>query len=455
MNALYVSLDGVVHDFVGGVADARAGRVRFIGEAATRTQSAAPDKLRDFMRSADFSIAAFKGVRERILMKNIAYAGALAALIGMDTEIIAQLTKEKYAAKKALLDSNEKAIALGYDYAKANLKCPLPFSLKRLNKTADHILIDGNTAFGLGAVFAGVTVGAWYPITPSTSLMDAFTAFCKKYRTTPEGEKNFIIIQAEDELSAAGMVVGANWAGARCFTSPSGPGISLMQEFIGLAYYAEVPAVFVDVQRVAPATGKASIMRPSSIAAAASALVAPATPSAAAVQARQPAAVSVEHHSMSALSIQQVSRTFVNPRGGQTQALLPVDFDQYRHHSRLFKAAVRAIEDMWKTRNAIDFTQRGRLSVDVRIASLEQWGEIQTALAASGNVTGATVTAMTTAAMARATAANRFPKRWTTSSSPIAERGKRMEMLPSRRFPLRIGTAKPCRRVGRGGRVKA
>ena len=144
---------------------------------------------------------------------------------------------------------------LGYDFAKKHFTCPLPFSLKRLNKTSNHILIDGNTAFALGAVYAGATVGAWYPITPSTSLMDAFKMFCEQYRTTPEGEKKFIIIQAEDELAAAGMVIGANWAGARAFTSTAGPGISLMQEFIGLAYYAEIPAVFVDVQRVGPSTG--------------------------------------------------------------------------------------------------------------------------------------------------------------------------------------------------------
>ena len=200
-------------------------------------------------------VKTFERDRDRVLLRNIVYAGALAALLDIDMDVVGELLREKFAKKAKLLEANFTAVRLGYDYAKAHLKCPLPFSLKRLNKTADHILIDGNTAFGLGAVFAGVTVGAWYPITPSTSLMDAFTAFCKKYRTTPEGEKNFIIIQAEDELSAAGMVVGANWAGARCFTSTSGPGISLMQEFIGLAYYAEVPAVFVDVQRVGPATG--------------------------------------------------------------------------------------------------------------------------------------------------------------------------------------------------------
>jgi 2-oxoglutarate ferredoxin oxidoreductase subunit alpha len=170
-------------------------------------------------------------------------------------DVVGELLREKFAKKAKLLEANFKAVKLGYDYARKHYACPLPISLKRMNATKDYVLFDGNSAFGLGAVFAGATVGAWYPITPSTSLMDAFTAFCAQYRTTPEGEKKYIIIQAEDELSAAGIVVGANWAGARAFTSTAGPGISLMQEFIGLAYYAEVPSVFVDVQRVGPATG--------------------------------------------------------------------------------------------------------------------------------------------------------------------------------------------------------
>ncbi|MEY4094394.1 MAG: hypothetical protein RLZZ53_1593 [Acidobacteriota bacterium] len=205
---------------------------------------------------AEMCNAAFKGVRERILMKNIAYAGALGALIGIDTEIVAALTKEKYAAKKALLDSNEKAIALGYDYAKAHFQCPLPIHLEKMDATKDSILIDGNTAAALGAVYAGATVGAWYPITPATSVMEAFKGFCMKYRRDPETkQKKFAILQAEDELAALGMVVGASWAGARAFTPTAGPGISLMNEFIGLAYYAEIPAVIVDVQRTGPSTG--------------------------------------------------------------------------------------------------------------------------------------------------------------------------------------------------------
>jgi 2-oxoglutarate ferredoxin oxidoreductase subunit alpha len=199
---------------------------------------------------------AFKGVRERILMKNIAYTGSLAALLGMDTEVIRALTKEKFGRKPALLDSNEKALDLGYKYVVDNFHDPLPFRLKPMDETKDSILIDGNTAAALGCVYAGATVGAWYPITPSTSLMEGFKGFCDRYRVDPDTKKNrFVILQAEDELAAIGMVVGASWAGARAFTPTSGPGISLMNEILGLAYYAEMPAVVFDVQRTGPSTG--------------------------------------------------------------------------------------------------------------------------------------------------------------------------------------------------------
>ena len=205
---------------------------------------------------AEMCNAAFKGVRERILMKNIAYAGALAALLGIDADVFRELLKEKYSAKQALMDSNQKAVALGYDYAKANFACPLPIHLETMDETKDSILIDGNTSAALGALYAGATVGAWYPITPATSLMEAFRGFCKKYRRDPQSKKNLAcILQAEDELAAIGMVIGASWAGARAFTPTAGPGISLMNEFIGLAYYAEVPAVIFDVQRTGPSTG--------------------------------------------------------------------------------------------------------------------------------------------------------------------------------------------------------
>jgi len=199
---------------------------------------------------------AFEGVRTRILMKNICYAGVLAALLDLDLEHIRQLLSQTYAKKPQLIDSNMKAIQLGYDYAKQHFACPLPLRVQKLDQTAGHILIDGNTAAGLGCVFAGATVGAWYPITPSTSLMDAYKGFCERMRVDPEtGRKNFAFIQAEDELAAIGMVIGAMWNGARAFTATSGPGISLMNEFLGLAYYAEVPAVIFDIQRVGPSTG--------------------------------------------------------------------------------------------------------------------------------------------------------------------------------------------------------
>jgi 2-oxoglutarate ferredoxin oxidoreductase subunit alpha len=200
---------------------------------------------------------AFEGSRERILMKNIAYVGALAALIDIDLGILEQLLEEQFGKKKrALLDSNYRALRIGYDHARSSFDCPLPIRLEKMAPPDDFILIDGNTAAALGCVYAGATVGAWYPITPSTSLMDAFRGFCERFRKDPDTGKNrFIVVQAEDELSAAGIVIGASWAGARSFTPTSGPGISLMSEFIGLAYYAEVPAVFFNVQRTGPSTG--------------------------------------------------------------------------------------------------------------------------------------------------------------------------------------------------------
>jgi 2-oxoglutarate ferredoxin oxidoreductase subunit alpha len=198
----------------------------------------------------------FEKPREQVLMKNIMYAGALAALLEIDMKVIDALLEEKYGHKKAMMALNHKAIQLGFRYAKQHFQCPLPFRLSTMDSTKDSILIDGNTALALGCVYAGVTVAAWYPITPSTSLMDAFRGFCAAHRKDPDtGKNNFCIIQAEDELSAIGMVLGANWNGARAFTSTSGPGISLMSELIGLAYYAEIPAVIVDVQRTGPSTG--------------------------------------------------------------------------------------------------------------------------------------------------------------------------------------------------------
>ncbi|MCI0433450.1 MAG: 2-oxoacid:acceptor oxidoreductase subunit alpha [Gemmatimonadetes bacterium] len=200
---------------------------------------------------------AFEGARERILMKNIAYVGALAALLEVDLATIEQLLEEQFGRKKrALLESNYRAVRIGYDYAKEHFDCPLPIRLEKMAPPDGLCLIDGNTAAALGCIYAGATVGAWYPITPATSLMDAFRGFCERFRKDPEtGQNRFLVVQAEDELAAAGVVIGAGWAGARAFTPTSGPGISLMSEFIGFAYYAEVPAVFFDIQRAGPSTG--------------------------------------------------------------------------------------------------------------------------------------------------------------------------------------------------------
>lgn len=198
----------------------------------------------------------FQGARNRILMKNICYAGTLAALLDFDMTVIETLLQETFSSKAHLVDSNLQAIKLGYNFTKENYDCPLPIRAAALNKTSGHIMIDGNTAAALGCLYAGATVGAWYPITPSTSLMDAFKSFCERHRTDETtGKKRYCIVQAEDELAAIGIVLGANWNGARAFTPTSGPGISLMSEFIGFGYYAEIPAVIFDIQRVGPSTG--------------------------------------------------------------------------------------------------------------------------------------------------------------------------------------------------------
>jgi 2-oxoglutarate ferredoxin oxidoreductase subunit alpha len=198
----------------------------------------------------------FEGARARVLMKNIGYVGAVAALLEIDLDVITSLLEETFADKKHLIESNMRAIRFGYDYASENFVCPLPSKVAAMDGTQGHIVIDGNTAAGLGCMYAGATVGAWYPITPSTSLMDAFRSFCDKYRVDPRtGKRTYCIIQAEDELAAIGMVLGASWNGARSFTPTSGPGISLMSEFLGFAYYAEIPAVIFNVQRTGPSTG--------------------------------------------------------------------------------------------------------------------------------------------------------------------------------------------------------
>jgi 2-oxoglutarate ferredoxin oxidoreductase subunit alpha len=204
----------------------------------------------------DLCREAFVRDRDRTLLRNVAYAGALAALLQIDLPVVDEMLNEKYGRKQSLLASNHRAIRIGYDYAREHFACPLPFHCEPMDRTGNSILMDGNTACALGALYAGATVGAWYPITPSTSLMETFKAFCQEYRVDPEtGLNRYCILQAEDELASAGMVLGASWMGARAFTCTSGPGISLMQEFLGYAYYAELPGVFFNVQRTGPATG--------------------------------------------------------------------------------------------------------------------------------------------------------------------------------------------------------
>ncbi|MEP7197530.1 MAG: 2-oxoacid:acceptor oxidoreductase subunit alpha [Saprospiraceae bacterium] len=204
----------------------------------------------------ELSIANFTDPRQHMLMKNVIYLGGLCALLGMEVEVFEKLIQEQFAKKEKLIPVNIKAFHLGFDYAAEHFSCPLPYCLERRNLNKDKILTDGNNACGLAAMFAGATVGSWYPITPSTSLMNAFEKWCNKYRIDKEtGKKNFAIVQAEDELAAIGMVLGASWNGARSFTSTSGPGLSLMSEFLGLSYFAEIPAVLVDVQRSGPSTG--------------------------------------------------------------------------------------------------------------------------------------------------------------------------------------------------------
>jgi len=192
----------------------------------------------------------------RLLFKNIIYVGALAALVDMDFEILKGLISNQFEGKEKLIESNIHALELGYEYTRKNFKCPIGLRLKSSDKTGDSILIDGNTAMGLGAIYGGATVVGWYPITPSTTVIDVFKKYAESMRTDPiTGKKNFAVVQAEDELSAIGIVLGAAWNGARSFTATSGPGISLMSEFLGFGYFAEIPAVLLNVQRIGPSTG--------------------------------------------------------------------------------------------------------------------------------------------------------------------------------------------------------
>lgn len=191
----------------------------------------------------------------RKLVRNMVFVGVVAQLLAIDLVVVESGLRKQFAKKQKVFDLNFGAVKAGFDYAQEKLTKQDPYFLERMNQTAGKIIIDGNAACGMGAVFAGVTVVAWYPITPSTSLVEATTDLLKKFRVTPEGKATFAVVQAEDELAAIGMVLGAGWAGARSMTSTSGPGISLMAEFAGLGYFAEIPGVIFDVQRSGPSTG--------------------------------------------------------------------------------------------------------------------------------------------------------------------------------------------------------
>ena len=194
--------------------------------------------------------------RQRQLFKNVIYVGALAALINIEFDVLTGLIADQFEGKEKLIAPNIHAMELGFQYAQKHYQCPLSISLQRRDNLGDKILMDGNTACGLGAVYGGATMAGWYPITPSTSVVEGYEKYCKRLRIDPgTGKNNYAIIQAEDELAAIGMVIGASWNGARAFTATSGPGISLMSEFLGLAYFAEIPTVLIDVQRAGPSTG--------------------------------------------------------------------------------------------------------------------------------------------------------------------------------------------------------
>jgi len=208
------------------------------------------------MPLTEISNAAYKDPRQRQLFKNIIYVGALAQLLGIELEVLEQLVGEQYKGKDALIAPNHQALRLGRDYARDHLSGQCELKIARADEVGKRIFVSGNDAAGLGCVYGGATVAAWYPITPSTSVAEAFAKHCRKYRVDAEtGKSKFAIVQSEDEISAIGTVIGAGWNGARAFTATSGPGISLMQEFLGLAYFAEIPAVIIDVQRGGPSTG--------------------------------------------------------------------------------------------------------------------------------------------------------------------------------------------------------
>ena len=225
------------------------------------TRPLPPDKFRDDihvigMPLTEICNAVYSDPRQRQLFKNIVYVGALSALLEIEPQVLEKLFAEQYKGKEKLLASNVQALHLGRDFATEHLQVPLGIRVQRADKVGNRIFVDGNSAAALGCVYGGATVAAWYPITPSSSVAEAFQAYCAKYRVDPKtGRHNYAIVQAEDEIASIGMVVGAGWNGARAFTATSGPGVSLMTEFLGLAYFAEIPITIINVQRGGPSTG--------------------------------------------------------------------------------------------------------------------------------------------------------------------------------------------------------
>ncbi len=208
------------------------------------------------MPLTDICNAAYADPRQRQLFKNIIYVGALSVLLEVDAEAFEVLFAAQYKGKEKLFDSNMRALHLGRDFAREHLDAPLGIRVRRADMVGEKIFVDGNSAAALGCVYGGATVAAWYPITPSSSVAEAFQKYCARYRVDPAtGQNKFAIVQAEDELASIGIVVGAGWNGARAFTATSGPGVSLMTEFIGLAYFAEIPVTIINVQRGGPSTG--------------------------------------------------------------------------------------------------------------------------------------------------------------------------------------------------------
>jgi len=225
------------------------------------TRPITPEKFREDITVigvplTEISNFSYSDSRQRQLFKNIIYIGALSMLLDVEVDVFKKLFEEQYKGKELLLDSNMKALNLGRNHVLQNLSYPVGLRVERRENVGDSIFTDGNSAAALGCVYGGATVAAWYPITPSSSVPEAFQKYCDKYRIDPAtGQNRFAIIQAEDELASIGIVIGAGWNGARAFTATSGPGISLMTEFIGLAYFAEIPVTIINVQRGGPSTG--------------------------------------------------------------------------------------------------------------------------------------------------------------------------------------------------------